>query len=497
MGYFKEVDPRRSVVDTENKILDYWNTNDISAKSISEREGNPRFVFYEGPPTANGLPGIHHVLARTIKDLVCRYKTMQGFQVKRKAGWDTHGLPVEIEVEKQLGISSKQEIEEYGIAAFNEKCRSSVFLYEKQWRKLTERIAYWIDMDDPYITLDNDYIETVWWILKQFFDAGLIYESYKVLPYCPRCGTPLASHEVAQGYTEESVESIYVTFKVKGKDNEYLLIWTTTPWTLPSNVGVAINPTSTYAKVRYGDNIYYVARDRVPYLFEEGYEILEEFSGKELEFLEYEQLFPFVVPEEKAFIVTCADYVSTDDGTGLVHIAPAYGEDDYKVCQEYGLPMLHLVDEQGRFVDSVTDWAGMFVMDADKHIIKKLRKDGRLFKSERIVHSYPHCWRCDTPLLYYARKSWYIATTQFQDKLIANNKKVKWFPEHVGTGRFGNWLENLVDWSISRNRYWGTPLNIWRCTECGKIRSIGSRAELKEHAIGDLDVYNLDLHRRM
>ncbi|MBP8619896.1 MAG: isoleucine--tRNA ligase [Firmicutes bacterium] len=495
MGYFKEVDPRRSVVDSENGILDYWNENDISAKSISEREGNPRFVFYEGPPTANGLPGIHHVLARTIKDVVCRYKTMQGFQVKRKAGWDTHGLPVEIEVEKQLGISSKQEIEEYGIAAFNEKCRSSVFLYEKQWRKLTERIAYWIDMDDPYITLDNDYIETVWWILKQFFDAGLIYESYKVLPYCPRCGTPLASHEVAQGYTEESVESIYVTFKVKGKDNEYLLIWTTTPWTLPSNVGVAINPTSTYAKVLYGDNIYYVARDRVPYLFEEGYEILEEFSGKELEFLEYEQLFPFVVPEEKAFIVTCADYVSTDDGTGLVHIAPAYGEDDYKVCQEYGLPMLHLVDEQGRFVDSVTDWAGMFVMDADKHIIKKLRKDGRLFKSERIVHSYPHCWRCDTPLLYYARKSWYIATTQFQDKLIANNKKVKWFPEHVGTGRFGNWLENLVDWSISRNRYWGTPLNIWRCTECGKIRSIGSRAELKEHAIGDLDVYNLDLHR--
>lgn len=495
MEYFREVNPKRSVVDAEDRILDYWNANEVSAKSISMREGRPRFVFYEGPPTANGLPGIHHVLSRTIKDVVCRYKTMKGFQVKRKAGWDTHGLPVEIEVEKQLGISSKQEIEEYGIAAFNEKCRSSVFAYEKQWRKLTQRIAYWIDMDDPYITLNNDYIETVWWILKQFFDAGLIYESYKVLPYCPRCGTPLASHEVAQGYTEEPVESIYVTFRVKEKENEYLLVWTTTPWTLPSNVGIAVSPTSTYAKVLYEDKVYYVAKDRIPYLFEEGYEILEEFSGKELEFLEYEQLFPFVVPDEKAFVVTCADYVSTDDGTGLVHIAPAYGEDDYRVCQEYGLPMLHLVDERGRFVDSVTDWAGMFVMDADKDIIKKLRKDGKLFKSERIIHSYPHCWRCDTPLLYYARKSWYIATTQFQDRLIANNKKVKWFPEHVGTGRFGNWLENLVDWSISRNRYWGTPLNIWKCTDCDKIKSIGSRAELKESAIGELDVDNLDLHR--
>lgn len=495
MAYFKEINPKRSIVNTENTILEYWNEKDIPDKSVSIRTGSPQFVFYEGPPTANGLPGIHHVLSRTLKDAVCRYKTMKGYQVKRKAGWDTHGLPVEIEVEKQLGISSKQEIEEYGIAAFNEKCRESVFAYERQWRKLTERIGYWIDMDNPYITLDNDYIETVWWILKRFFDEGLIYESYKVLPYCPRCGTPLASHEVAQGYIEETVDSIYVTFKVKGKENEYLIVWTTTPWTLPSNVGVAVNPGATYVKVFHQGNVYYVAKDRVSDLFEEDYQIIEEFLGKDMEYLEYEQLFPFVVPECRSFIVTCANYVSTLEGTGLVHIAPAYGEEDYKVSQEYGLPMLHLVDETGRFVDAVTDWAGMFVKEADKEIIRKLREEGKLFKSERIVHSYPHCWRCDTPLLYYARKSWYIATTQFKDRLIANNKKVRWFPEHVGTGRFGNWLENLVDWSISRNRYWGTPLNLWQCEDCEEIKAIGSRAELKMNAIGNIDIDGLDLHR--
>ena len=495
MGNFKEVDPKRSVNEAEQAVLDYWKQNDIAKKSVAIREGNPRFVFYEGPPTANGRPGIHHVLARTIKDVVCRFKTMEGYYVERKAGWDTHGLPVEIEVEKQLGLSSKQDIEDYGIEAFNKKCRDSVFAYEREWRLLTERIAYWIDMDNPYVTLDNDYIETVWWILKQFFDAGLIYEGHKVMPYCPRCGTPLASHEVAQGYKDEQVNSIFVKLKLKDRPNEYLLVWTTTPWTLPSNVGVAVNPESTYVKVLYEDDMYYVAKERVPALFGEEAEIVAEFPGKQMEFLEYEQLFPFVKPGSKAFFVTCADYVSTDNGTGLVHIAPAYGEDDYNVCQEYNLPMLHLVDERGRFIDEVEDWAGIFVKKADKEITKRLRRDGKLFKTEQMVHSYPHCWRCDTPLLYYARKSWYLQTTKFQANLIANNKKVQWFPDHVGTKRFGNWLENLVDWSLSRNRYWGTPLNIWKCDECGKLDSVGSRKELASKAIEHVDIETLDLHR--
>ncbi len=495
MGRFKRVDPKRPVNQVEEAVLDYWKQNDISGKSVANREGKPQFVFYEGPPTANGRPGIHHVLSRTIKDVVCRYMTMQGYQVPRKAGWDTHGLPVEIEVERQLGLSSKQEIEDYGIEAFNKKCRESVFAYEKEWRMLTERIAYWIDMDNPYVTLDNDYIETVWWILKRFFDAGLIYEGHKVMPYCPRCGTPLASHEVAQGYKDEQVASIYVKLKVKGRQNEYLLVWTTTPWTLPSNVGVAINPESAYVKVLHEGSIYYVAKERAHVLFGDDAQVLEEFIGKQLEFMEYEQLFPFVKPGSKAFFVTCAGYVSTDNGTGLVHIAPAYGEDDYHVCQQYNLPLVHLVDERGRFVEDVTDWAGMFVRDADREITRSLRQEGKLFRTEQMVHSYPHCWRCDTPLLYYARKSWYIETTKFQDSLIANNKKIRWFPEHVGSGRFGNWLENLVDWSLSRNRYWGTPLNIWKCEKCGKLEAIGSRSELASKATEPVDLETLDLHR--
>ncbi len=495
MGRFKEIDPKRPVNQIEEEVLEYWKQNDIFAKSISNRKGKPRFVFYEGPPTANGLPGIHHVLSRTIKDVVCRYKTMQGYWVPRKAGWDTHGLPVEIEVEKQLGLSSKQEIEDYGIKEFNIKCRESVFAYEKEWRMLTERTAYWIDMDDPYVTLDNNYIETVWWIIKQFFEAGLIYEGHKVMPYCPRCGTPLASHEVAQGYKDEQVASIYVKLKVKNERNEYILIWTTTPWTLPSNVGVAVNPSSVYAKVLHQKEIYYVAKERVGSLFGDDAEILEEFLGKQLEYMEYEQLFPYIKLDSKAFFVTCADYVSTDDGTGLVHIAPAYGEDDYNVCRQYGLPLIHLVDERGKFKKDVTDWAGMFVKDADREIVKKLKSEGLLLSTEQIVHSYPHCWRCDTPLLYYARKSWYIATTKFKEQLIANNKKLQWFPKHVGSGRFGNWLENLVDWSLSRNRYWGTPLNIWRCEECGKLESVGSREELKNRAMEFVDIKTLDLHR--
>ncbi len=498
MALFKEVDPKRSVNDVENRILQYWKDNDIAMKSVAVREGSPRWIFYEGPPTANGKPGIHHLMSRTLKDIACRYKTMQGFQVHRKAGWDTHGLPVEIEVEKELGLTCKPDIEAYGIEKFNSACRESVLTYERLWREFTERTGYWVDLDNPYITMDNDYVETVWWILKRYFEEDLIYEGHKILPYCPRCGTPLASHEVAQGYKDETIDSIYVRLKVRGRPNEYLLIWTTTPWTLPSNVTVTVNPESTYVRARLGDDIYYLVKDRVEAVLGKDAEILEEFPGKDLEYLEYEQLFPFVDVEKldaKAFYVTLGDYVMTTEGTGLVHTAPAYGEDDYKTCQKYGIPLVHLVDEQGRFVSDVTEWAGEFVKEADPKITRRLRDEGKLFKKERVTHSYPHCWRCDTPLLYYARKSWYIATTKYKDKLIAANKEVRWYPEHVGKGRFGDWLENLVDWSLSRNRYWGTPLNIWRCEECGELASIGSRQELAERAVEKVDPETIDLHR--
>ncbi len=495
---FKEVDPKRSVSDVEEAVLKYWKENGIPEKSISQREGAPRFIFYEGPPTANGRPGLHHVVARMLKDVVCRYKTMQGFQVHRKAGWDTHGLPVEIEVEKKLGLSSKPEIEEYGIEEFCRCCNESVFSYLTEWRELTERIGYWIDLDDPYITLNAEYVETVWWILKEYFKAGLIYEGHKVLPYCPRCGTPLASHEVAQGYKDETIDTVYVKLKVKGKDDEYLLIWTTTPWTLPSNVGVAVNPDNTYVRARKDGEVYYVVKERVAAVLGENAEVLDEFPGKTMERMEYEPLFPFAASalgDAKAFFVVLADYVSTEDGTGLVHIAPAYGEDDYKVCQEYGIPLVHMVDEQGKFMDAVKDWAGMLVFDANPHIVRNLRRSGKLVKTQRITHSYPHCWRCDTPLVYYARKSWYIATTKYRDRLIAANNKVKWYPEHVGSGRMGNWLENLVDWSLSRNRYWGTPLNIWKCDDCGELVCIGSREELAERALEPIDPATFDPHR--
>jgi isoleucyl-tRNA synthetase len=498
MALFKEVDPKRPVNDVEARILQYWKENDIANKSVAVREGSPRWIFYEGPPTANGRPGIHHLISRTLKDIACRYKTMQGFQVHRKAGWDTHGLPVEIEVEKHLGLTCKPEIEAYGIEKFNSECRQSVLAYEKLWREFTERTAYWVDLDHPYITMDNDYVETVWWILRRYFDEGLIYEGHKILPYCPRCGTPLASHEVAQGYKDETIDSIYVRLKVKGRPNEYLIIWTTTPWTLPSNVSVTANPESTYVRARLGDDIYYLVKERVEAVLGKDAEILEEFPGRDLEYLEYEQLFPFVNAEElggKAFFLTLADYVMTTEGTGLVHTAPAYGEDDYKTCQKYDIPLVHLVDEQGRFVPEVTDWAGEFVKEADPKIIRRLREEAKLWKRERMTHSYPHCWRCDTPLLYYARKSWYIATTKYKDRLIAANKEVRWYPEHVGKGRFGDWLENLVDWSLSRNRYWGTPLNIWKCEECGELTSIGSRKELAEKAVERVDPESIDLHR--
>jgi len=491
MDVFKPLMDQK-VKDNEGAVRSYWDEIDLLRLSETEREGCPSYIFYEGPPTANGMPGIHHVIARVLKDAVCRHQIMEGYQVKRKAGWDTHGLPVEIEVEKQLNLNSKQEIEEYGIAAFNEKCRESVFKYESAWREMTRRMAYEIDLDHPYITLDNDYIESVWWILDQFYKKGLIYEGHKILPYCSRCGTGLASHEVAQGYEEIKTTTVYVKFKRRDAD-EYFLVWTTTPWTLASNVALTVNPKETYQKVRYEDTVYYIEKNLAPKVLEGEYEVLDEMPGKDLEYIEYEQLMPFVKAPEgaKAFFVTLADYVTTEDGTGIVHTAPAFGEDDYRTGVKYGLPVLQPVDETGKY--TTTPWEGMFVMDADIEILKWLYGEGKLFKKEKVAHNYPHCWRCHTPLLYYAKPSWYIRVTDFQDLLIANNDSVDWYPPYVGEKRFGNWLTELKDWAISRSRYWGTPLPIWRCG-CGHCESVGSRAELAERAVEDIDE-SIELHR--
>ena len=478
------------VAQREDAVSEFWNQNDVLDKSIQIREGQKSFVFYEGPPTANGKPGIHHVISRTLKDSVCRYKTMTGHQVKRKAGWDTHGLPVEIEVEKQLKLASKQDIEAYGLAKFNEKCRESVFTYEKLWREMTSRMGYSIDLDNPYITLDNNYIESIWWILDQFFKQGYIYEGHKILPYCPRCGTGLASHEVSQGYKEIKSNTVIVPVKRKDAD-EYFLVWTTTPWTLASNVALAVNPKETYIKAKHQDKTYILEKKLASKVIGEDYEVVEEFKGETLEYVEYEQLMPFVKPEKKAFFVTVADFVTTDDGTGIVHIAPAFGEDDYQVGRRYDLPVLQPVDESGKY--TTTPWEGKFVMDCDVDIIKWLHAEGKLFKKEKMDHNYPHCWRCSTPLLYYGKPSWYIEVTKLKDQLIANNNTVNWFPDYVGEKRFGNWLENVNDWALSRNRYWGTPLNIWRCG-CGHITSVGSRQELIEKSIENIDE-TIELHR--
>lgn len=490
MKKFKELSTEPVSI-REQKISEYWKQIDLLHKSVSSRENGKPYIFYEGPPTANGKPGSHHVMARTLKDLTCRYKTMKGYQVKRKAGWDTHGLPVEIEVEKKLNLKNKQEIEKYGIEEFNRQCRESVFQYEKLWREMTERMAYLIDLDHPYITLDNDYIESVWWILDKFFKEGLIYEGHKILPYCPRCGTGLASHEVAQGYEEIKTDTVVVKFKLKGKD-EYFLAWTTTPWTLPSNVSLTVNPEVDYVKVKQNEEIYYLAKALADKVLGNDYEILEEMKGKDLEFIEYEQLIPFIKVEGKAFYVTVADYVTTEDGTGIVHTAPAFGEDDYNTGMRYNLPVVKPVSEEGKFTDTI--WKGKFVMDADPDIIQWLKQEGKLYKKEKIVHNYPHCWRCKTPLLYYAKPSWYIEITKLKEQLIKNNNEVNWYPAFVGEKRFGNWLENLNDWAISRSRYWGTPLPIWRCNDCGHVTSVGSRKELVERAIEDIDM-DIELHR--
>ncbi len=490
----------KPIAEVQKEQVAGWKKIDLLGKTVSTREDAPRYIFFEGPPTANGKPGIHHVMARTLKDSVLRYKTMQGYRIGKKAGWDTHGLPVEIEVEKQLGFNGKQDIEKYGIREFNEKCKASVFTYKGMWQEMTERMGYNIDLEDPYITLDNNYIETGWWIIRKFFDAGLIYEGHKILPYCPRCGTGLASHEVALGYKEVKVTTVTAKFKRKDAD-EYFLAWTTTPWTLASNVALTVGADIDYVKVKMredsGDeagNVFYVAKalsDKV--LGADKYDVIAEMKGKDLEYIEYEQLMPFVQVDRKAFFVTCADYVTIEDGTGIVHTAPAFGEDDYNTGRRYDLPVVNPVDEQGKY--TATPWAGRFVMEdgLEVDIIKWLASENKIFAKEKLAHNYPFCWRCGTPLIYYAKPSWYIEMTKLRDQLVANNKTVNWYPDFVGEKRFGNWLEDVKDWAISRNRYWGTPIPIWRC-ECGHLECIGSRAELVEKAQESI-TEDIELHR--
>lgn len=475
----------------EEEILKFWKDNDTFKKSLEIRKGSPRFNFYEGPPTANGKPHAGHVLPRIYKDLFPRYKTMRGYYVPRKAGWDTHGLPVELEVEKELGLNSKQDIEKYGIEEFNKKCKESVFRYEKEWRRFTERIGFWIDMDNPYITLSNDYIESVWWLLKKIWEKGLLYKGYKIVPWCPRCETALSDHEVAQGYKETEDPSIFVKFKIRNQENTYFLAWTTTPWTLISNVALAVHPDEDYVKIKYSDKYYILAEKRLPHVFEEGsYEIIEKKKGKELEKTYYEPLFSFIPVDKEAYYVVLGDFVTLEDGTGIVHIAPAFGDEDFQLGKKYDLPFLQPVDQNGKFIKDITPWAGMFIKNADPLIIQNLQERNLLFKAEKYLHSYPFCWRCDTPLIYYARASWYIRTTAVKEDLINNNRKINWYPEYIKEGRFGNWLANNIDWALSRERYWGTPLPIWICDSCGHQECIGSFKEL-----GITDTKNFDPHK--
>ncbi len=476
---FKQLTDKINSHELETLVLKFWEENRIFAKSVSSREGKPSFTFYEGPPTANGRPGIHHVMSRTLKDLICRYKTMRGFRVHRKAGWDTHGLPVEIEVEKELGFKHKDEIVKYGVAEFNKKCKESVWKYKTDWEQMTRMMGYWVDMDHPYITFENSYIESIWWALRQYFDRGMIYKGYKIQPYCPRCETPLSSHEVSLGYKDVKDPSVYVKMKVKGEENTYFLVWTTTPWTLISNVALAVHPDVDYVKVELRGEKLILAEARMSVLGD-GYTVLEHFKGSALAGKEYERLFNYFQVSEKGWYVVEADFVTTEDGSGIVHMAPAYGEDDYQMGRTYGLPTIHPVNKSGEFEAAVTDFAGKFVKEADPEIVANLKRRGLLFKKETYLHSYPHCWRCESPLLYYARDSWYIRTTAYAQKMIDLNKTINWVPRETGTGRFGNWLEENKDWALSRDRFWGTPLPIWICGECGDQECIGSIQELKE-----------------
>lgn len=487
---YKELPSPLNFPDLEKEILEYWEQNDVFRQSIENRDPANSFVFYEGPPTANGKPGIHHIISRTIKDFVCRFKTMQGFRVERKAGWDTHGLPVEIEVEKQLGFSSKEDIENYGIARFNDKCRESVWKYKKEWDENTRRIGFWLDLENPYITYENSYIESVWWILSELWKKDLIYRSHKILPYCPRCETPLSSHEVSQGYRDVEDPSVYVRMPLRGEEKTSFLVWTTTPWTLVSNVALALHPEIEYVKVDTNDEFLILAKSRLG-VIEEPHKVVEEYLGKDLVGIDYERPFRYCQSDKRMQYTVEAGFVSTEDGSGIVHMAPAFGEDDYKMGLEYDLPVFQPVDSSGKFTDEITDFRHKFVKDADAEIIENLKNRGFLFKSEKHLHSYPHCWRCSSPLLYYARKSWFIRTTALKDRLVNRNKEIAWYPKEVGEGRFGEWLENNVDWSLSRDRYWGTPLPIWTCSKCEEKICIGSIAELKERAgySGELDLH--------
>ena len=489
---YEKVSTALQFVDREKEILKFWKDNGIFEKSVSMREGAPLFTFFDGPPTANGKPHIGHILTRAIKDLIPRYKTMKGFQVLRKAGWDTHGLPVELEVEKLLGINGKPEIEKYGVEPFIQKCKESVWKYKAEWEDMSDRVGFWADMENPYITYDNNYIESVWWAIKKIWDQDLLYKGHRIVPYCPRCGTALSSHEVAQGYKDVKEKSVIAKFKVVGKDNEFILAWTTTPWTLPSNVALTVNAAETYARVQSGGDVFILAEALISSVLEEGYTVLETMSGASLEGIGYEPLFPFAEMDRKGCYVVCDSYVTLTDGTGVVHCAPAFGEDDARVGKKYDLPFVQLVNEQGNFVECVTPWAGMFVKEADPLIIKDLKLSGKLFKALDYEHNYPFCWRCDTPLLYYARDAWFIRMTEVRDRLVANNNTVNWFPDNVKQGRFGNFLENVIDWSLSRERYWGTPLPIWEC-ECGHRHAIGSIEELK--AMGDDVPAGIELHK--
>ena len=479
---YEKVDTNLNFAAREKAVADFWRENHIAQRAVDQREGCDTFTFYDGPPTANGRPHIGHVLTRVIKDMLPRYQSMKGRKVLRKAGWDTHGLPVELEVEKAIGINGKEQIEEYGIEPFIKKCRESVWKYKSMWEQFSDVVGFWADMEHPYITYENDFIESEWWALKEIWKKGLLYQGHKIVPYCPRCGTPLSSHEVAQGYKDVTERSAIVKFKAADED-AYFLAWTTTPWTLPSNLGLCVNPNVTYVKLRVYGKVYYLAEALVDSVFDGSWgerEELAKMKGSELEYRKYEPLYPFATQDvrDKAFFVICDDYVTTEDGTGIVHTAPAFGEDDNRVCRKYNMPFVQFVNEKGEMTEE-TDWPGVFVKDADPLILDDLEKSGKLFKAPEFTHSYPHCWRCDTPLIYYARASWFIRMTAVRDELVANNKTVNWIPPSIGEGRFGNWIEHVQDWGISRNRYWGTPLNIWKCS-CGHEHAVGSIAELRE-----------------
>ena len=488
---FKELS-KKSISEVENDILTEWKKQDILNKTIDNRNGKDNWVFYDGPATANGMPGLHHMVAKFLKDSFCKYKTMQGYRVLRKVGWDTHGLPVEVNVEKKLGFTGKNDIEKYGIKEFNALCKETVWDNETAFRKLTDKMGQFIDLDNRYITYDNNYIETEWWILKKFFDEGLFYEGVKIMPWCPRCGTGLASHEVAQGYKEIDANTVIVPFKRKD-DDSYFLVWTTTPWTLISNVALCVNPDEEYVKVESMGYKFILAKALVNQVLGDEYKILDTYKGRDLEYVEYEQLIPSDIKiTGKGFFVTCDNYVTMSDGTGIVHIAPAFGEDDAKVGKKYKLPYVNPVGEDACYTEGL--WKGMNIFEADLEVIKWLKENDKLFKKQKIKHDYPHCWRCDSPLVYYSRPSYYLEVTKLQDKIIEENKKVNWYPSYVGEKRFGNWLENMNDWAISRNRYWGTPLPLWKCS-CGHMEMIGSREELKEKAIENVDPATIDLHR--